>query len=402
MFDPFDTPRDKSLGFHWKAKDNQWIECLYLPLPKSKSYERARASMILDACKEGVGENRAISYSRNKNFYTGQKRYQGEDYSFANVPMVVDELEGLGLFEHNKVKPSSNNVMQSTFRATPLLLEKVNITALRFEPTESVLLRDASKKLIEYRETANTSSMRKNIRIFNEAIQNTDIGIDFDGVVFDGDLGICQSEDGNNVYLNLHRTSLYRVFNKEKWNLGGRFYGGWWQGVPSAHRIHLSLNGYPTVEEDYPELHPRLLYHLEGIPIPDEIYEFDGWERKLGKLAFNILLNADTYQKAVGAISNEIIMFSGPENARARAIELVDAVKARHKAIAHHFHTGIGRNLQFIDSQMAEKIMLKLLKRGVVALPVHDSFIVKDSDSPLLREEMGRVFTRIIQQKNIL
>ena len=38
---------------------------------------------------------------------------------------------------------------------------------------------------------------------------------------------------------------VYRVFNNGSWRQGGRFYGGFWQGIPSAYRKYIRIDGYP-------------------------------------------------------------------------------------------------------------------------------------------------------------
>ena len=56
---------------------------------------------------------------------------------------------------------------------------------------------------------------------------------------------------------------------------------------------------------------------------------------------------------------------------------LRQAILDAHKPIQDMFFKGHGNYLQYIDSVMAEDIMLKFVKsRFVPVLPVHDSFIV--------------------------
>ena len=50
--------------------------------------------------------------------------------------------------------------------------------------------------------------------------------------------------------------------------------------------------------------------------------------------------------------------------------------------------------MQNIDAGMAEDVMLSLLKQGVVALPIHDSFIVQDRHEGQLESAMNDAFER--------
>ena len=43
------------------------------------------------------------------------------------------------------------------------------------------------------------------------------------------------------------------------------------------------------------------------------------------------------------------------------------------------FHSGAGVKLQAIDADMAERVLVELLTRNVVAFPIHNSFIVQKS-----------------------
>ena len=45
----------------------------------------------------------------------------------------------------------------------------------------------------------------------------------------------------------------------------------------------------------------------------------------------------------------------------------------RHRAIARFFHSGAGVKLQAVDADMAERVLVELLKQNVVTLPIHDS-----------------------------
>ena len=71
-----------------------------------------------------------------------------------------------------------------------------------------------------------------------------------------------------------------------------------------------------------------------------------------------------------------------------------DLQKSRLFELQRHFFTGIGNHLQFNDSQIAEKIMLRFIKEksGAVVLPVHDSFIVHHGYENELAEMMVEEF----------
>lgn len=126
-----------------------------------------------------------------------------------------------------------------------------------FNPLEVVRLKDAEGRLVEYRDTAATERMRRNLETINEALRAERIDLEAPGVVTENDI-IRRGDQKLHKQLQL----LWRVFNRGRFTLGGRSYGGWWQTVRRIDRSYISLDGEPTVEHDYEQLHPRLLYAI--------------------------------------------------------------------------------------------------------------------------------------------
>jgi hypothetical protein len=77
--------------------------------------------------------------------------------------------------------------------------------------------------------------------------------------------------------------------------------------------------------------------------------------------------------------------------------QLKDAVNKTHSKISKYFGTGIGLELMYLDSVIAEDVMLSLLYEGVVVLPIHDSFIVRYGYEPSLKAQMKSSFKKIIK-----
>jgi hypothetical protein len=76
--------------------------------------------------------------------------------------------------------------------------------------------------------------------------------------------------------------------------------------------------------------------------------------------------------------------------------ELLHDLKAIHEPIDHFFFSQAWARLQRKDSDIAEKVMLKLIDHGYTALPIHDSFIVNRSAEGLLREAMNEAFEEVV------
>ena len=64
----------------------------------------------------------------------------------------------------------------------------------------------------------------------------------------------------------------------------------------------------------------------------------------------------------------------------------------KHPLIAKELNSGIGLKTQYIDSQIAEAVMLDLLKEDVVVLPVHESFVFPAGYQSALEASMKHHF----------
>ena len=162
--------------------------------------------------------------------------------------------------------------------------------------------RRSGKEIIAFEETDFTKAMESRItRINNVLLRHwADIEIPHSDLVSLKDKGIYLQET---LY---RRRKLHRVFNNGKFEDGGRFYGGWWQSIPSRLRPFITINGKPTVELDYSTMHPRMLYAHIGMECPADPYNvgFNSDRRDLVKKAFNALINA----------SGRIEQFKNPED----------------------------------------------------------------------------------------
>lgn len=380
--------RDRPLSFHWKAQDETWSTHLDLPPTSSKRYAQARASILLEAYLVGRAEpERYISYSRHKKFYSNLMRYHGTAYTYANVVSAVDQFADMGLLENHKTPPGQRG-RQSIFRATPDLLALFDQPVpVLYGPCETIRVRDANGNLADYRDTVRTDRMRKHLAVINEPMTAAKIDLAAPGIVQDEHTIRC----GEHVLYPAMRT-LYRVFNRGRFSLGGRLYGGWWQQARKTDREFLTIDGDPTVELDYPCLHPSMLYAMAGKALTSDPYVIDGWGRKLAKVAFNILVNARTPRQALAAIAERI----GGEGCFEKARRLIEAIEAKHAPIADAFGSDAGLRLQRTDSDMAEHIVLTLVRKGVLALPIHDSFIVRMQDKEELMEAMAAALERFV------
>lgn len=354
------------------------------------------ASIVLDVILSGPF--RRTSYSRSKEFYLEPGRYRYTDYGYDTVVGAVDRLvEARLLVEHHKAAAcASATGWQSSFIGAPVLYQ-LDWRQLQFKKRaqrELIRMKDANGRLVDYRETRRTRADRKMLAAVNARIAAAKLELAAPTIIEQDEMvirfAVDDSHKAHAVYP--HLIELYRVYNNS-WTRGGRFYGGWWQGVRSSDRKYFLINGEPVVEPDYEQLHPRLLYAYAGLVLDGNAYEIDGWPRKAVKIAFNILLNASGYYEARGTIAEQ----TGDIESAAR---LINSIKKKHDIVSEHFHSGIGIRLQNLDSEMCRYVLNEMtVKRGIVVLPVHDSFICPASAKELLDKVMQEAFDRVAYAK---
>lgn len=257
------------------------------------------------------------------------------------------------------------------------------------------------RKSLAVKETSDTKRMRQNLMVINKALSKHW----YDLEIPDEELSELQKRLAHDVVnertIRMDQRSVYRVFNDPKLETGGRFYGGWWQNIPKEYRQHLAVNGKKMVELDYSNQHPTILYAWAGLDRPADCYSgvikmtdvLDGTSpselRDMVKASFNAMLNSPKPLR------------QAPTGIRPAAFglkwsDVSSAIAEFHKPISHHFYTGVGLELQRIDSDIAEAVMLHFAKRQIAILPLHDSFIMHSGYETSLEPVMRDAFQSVV------
>ncbi len=391
---------------NWAAKDREELDLVGLmPSPQTKKEALVRRCMSAGILLESIGLGRPIFYSRDRSHYAAVgKRYSRGLYTYANVVGCVDALDACGLIDHRRASPGVVSSYRSEFDPHPEFLEYLAAVApdlLSLMPHEVIEYREVQtvgtrtiKIPVDYRDTESTRRERRRLHAFNEALAAANLRIDLPGGEWFGPLyrEVVLKEDGTRAHYHINTSfrPLIRKWRYSRQRLGGRFYGGWWQNTRSEYRSRIRIDGEPTREPDYPELHPSMLYALGGRQMDGPAYDIgllpDGVTRKNVKVAVNIMLNAETRESAVKAIAQHLKRPGAYPLARLMAAR----VDERHASIAKHFCSGAWGRLQYLDSQMAERVMQDALRRGGIVLPLHDGFRCKARDEGRVLEAMAR------------
>ena len=333
--------------------------------------------------------------------------YSGAKIGYRIIKKVVDTLTSEKLItikygneysgKVSRIKPSSKLAK---------IFDEIGFRWRYYKPVkdDNIIIRSEDKKTnIPLPNNKQIKEQQDKLQKYNELLSNHCIALDLDDAqIKEIEVEIKQQQKRKSIEpiysLNFSRVHLRRIYSKGKTNLGGRFYGGWWQSLPSIYRPHITIDDYKTVEVDYSTMSLRLLYAKEGkkVPLSRDMYdlglkgssEYLKTARKLIKVFINAILNdskgnfrlnADDYKKL-----------------KLTHMELTELVSKHHQPIKHHFGTGVGLELMYLDSILAERLMEWFTYNNVILLPIHDSFIIRAGYAFSLQEQMKIEFKRLV------
>ena len=341
--------------------------------------------------------------NKRAGWYSENSRYRDPNLTYKQTVAAYDGLIKLGLVQETQRGYFNRETLEGSITRFVANDELLSIFSdIKEDPfkaiqpdlySESIILRDkidGKKQQIDYLDTPGVNEMRDNLLLINKCLKAhyPDIRIRDDEWL---PLQERIMADPKKQPIDLTRRKLVRIFSEGRFDRGGRFYRGWWENVPSEYRKYITIDGKRTNEYDYSQLNPHMVYMLRDKELGSEdAYGrvFDGEHRDLVKEAFNAMVQSATpLLKEPRDIDLNEVDFDWPF--------LRQAILDAHKPIQDMFFKGHGNYLQYIDSVMAEDIMLKFVKSEFVpVLPVHDSFIVHYGRGELgeLEEDMRRAF----------
>jgi hypothetical protein len=234
------------------------------------------------------------------------------------------------------------------------------------------------KRRVYYDDTDETTFLREQMERINAAANQADFR-------FDGD---------RQAPVAMRRMFLLRAeTDPHAFNLSGRLFGPWWQGVKSTQRHLITIGGEPIADMDYSGCFLQLLYIKEtGGLFTGEPYAVPGLEdfrdgAKDGLLS--LLSRSSPMQRLTPELRGLL-----PEGWTAR--RLVEAFSAYHPAIAQHFATDIGVELMNTESRIMVELLLRLETMGIEAQCLHDGIQVARSAKSKAVEAMVEVSERLL------
>lgn len=270
-------------------------------------------------------------------------------------------------------------------------------------------------KPISFQPTAETDEWISTLEAINTFYRQQEIGLELSADALALDLAAQNDgpeQAGAPLRIpELFKMDIYRVFNNgevanPKFDKGGRLFGGWWMSVSEEMRRAITINGQPTVEIDYAECHPRMLYHRAGLEPDGQVYilpEIAAYEASTGsepgtyrpyvKWLMQVLINCRGRPGSVD-LPEKILV---PPDLTVK--QVVGFIKARHQPIVGDFETGAGLDLMRIESDIALEIVSKAMAEGWTALSVHDSFITTVDRQDRLEAMMSDAYVRRLGRK---
>lgn len=382
--------RDRPLDFHWRVPVAAAARTGWQP-SGDRPADQAMSSIMAALVLAGRADE-WVSYSRRREWYRGAGRYQGLAYTYDRILAAVDELLALGLIEEQRARPGDHRrtQRQSRMRATEKLLDAFSGVGFEHRIHETIRLRDKRGDLVDYKDTAATIRMRRDMDHLNRGLARVRLELPGEGVVIEGNL---LHVDGATIRMT-DTPVFYRVFSRGKWNCNGRIYC-WVQNLPASRRADLLIDGQPVVELDYASLHPRMLYAKRGETLDFDPYIVPDFPRKRAKGALLVALNAPHVGKAVAALLASVDgdgtawPYNWPQTR-----SLVDAVIARNPVIRDDIGADVGITLMNEDADLALRVVKACAKLNIACLPVHDSFIVQQRHEATLEAIMDAEIAR--------
>lgn len=182
-----------------------------------------------------------------------------------------------------------------------------------------------------------------------------------------------------------------RVFNNKEASLGGRFYNSI-TSMSKKERLTMKLNGKKTIELDFSSMMPRMLYHKKGLDYTGDLYDVgNGFNRDDVKKAIVILINSkpDNKPEAVLQFHTDLTM--------SECKHLIYRIKIVHYRISEYFQSGIGLELQKLESDITESVMLECLTKKIELTSIHDAIITTIENKDKVLECMVRYYKFALQ-----
>ena len=377
------------------------------------------------------GKYHYLSISLNKNDYSAPNgQFAMMSYRAMvklNQLLANTTLKGNDAYTHQKnghlnpetnkgghLNPETNKGMRTRLEPTTPFLDIVTKAGLVFAGHPTGLGRSRARKylekpLLQLRIKKDGGSERVKVPLQREL--NADeailpevnnvlerLRLDFDLPNYQAYTASWDFRSGKSKLTNKSNVQLYRIFSEQD-GAAGRLYGHWVQTCPSKLRQYLTLNGLPSVETDFSSMQLMLLYGVKGeIPPEGDLYCTDKFFIRDRDAVKQVLT------KSVGASSRDIAMSAwrkefkdNPAKLMGKAELYFDTFWEIHSSVYDLLFDGneIWKELQYLDSVIALRVLKIMHEQNITCIPIHDSFIVQEKYSLQIENAMRSAFQSV-------
>ncbi|WP_417820749.1 hypothetical protein [Terasakiella sp.] len=358
-------------------------------------FEQRIDAIICNALHAYLSSNYDYCAVPRSKVHMNSSRYKS-DLITKDFPVVLDQLD-IADFVTLK-QPKSDWHRQRLFPSEKLidLTRKIDLSFDDFDylidEEETIILktedptrkRDKSgtipKKLKEYPDTDETNRFRKELTIINNHLHSFDVNLE-------------GAQDHDFVHRQLVR-SFNDMYDGVDFAGGGRLWGGTWQNMSKKdRRSRLMIDGQKIAEVDFNQMMPCLMYTLaDKEPPQDDLYDVSDYSRAGLKKIFNAM----TFRGRLRNYPDGVAKYFNDDT---KVSEIQNAIKAKHKSVAHLFQKGLGHKLQRMESDILVKTMLVLAEFGCPCLPIHDALLCRETDAKKVAMTMENSATLITGYK---
>ena len=253
--------------------------------PKPKAPTKAIfKTLLLDLYVSWITDpNMYLGISMSKSGWNANSRYNALHLS-SRMINIGKKLTDIGLIEFHKgwqgtlSRIRASKQLQQIFYEHKFPVSEVVFDHMRepiilhgkkdnsFNNKKKIRYYKASKPKLEYVDASETIRMRKVLNAYTNLLNKTQVDVfSLEEPYFERKKEI---EDGKERSIRHYITGrshfIRRIFNNGSFELGGRFYGGWWQQISEELRADIMINDEPVIEIDFTAMHVALLKNLDG------------------------------------------------------------------------------------------------------------------------------------------
>jgi hypothetical protein len=252
------------------------------------------------------------------------------------------------------------------------------------------------KEWIDYTDTEESRKLRDRMRRLNGFLAEADITFFDDGL----------EPRVDPIERTLRRRFVILKGEPERFDRGGRLYGGAWQNLKSDRRQHIRIGGEPVTVLDYSSMFTRLAYiEVGAVPPEGDLYAIPGAEgyRSGIKLAMNCFLfdqgPRSKWPKELGVgvgsdevaesdPSGEAASYEGRLPAGWTVGRTRKAILSVHPVLKAAWGRRLGYSLMYKESEILVAVLETLGTRNIPALGLHDGLLVAQGKAEEARAVM--------------